>query len=162
MLDVLHNLEKTLPELLKKPEKWHSLFINYHPPFVERLWHQAGEYRICLHRISSCASKEALFHTHPWASAIRVLRGTYEMGVGYTKNSGPPPVAAKIMLQAGNTYEMTDPNGWHYVRPLTDNTLSVMVIGQPWKPERSRKRLNFQPLSGTAVRELLCEFSAFY
>ena len=83
MLDVLEAVEQKLPELLRDEAGWNSLFIDYHPPTVERLWRTWGEYRVSLHRIHPCERGTALFHPHPWPSAMRILSGEYEMAVGY-------------------------------------------------------------------------------
>src|SRR5205823_428108 len=91
MLDILHAAEKELPRLLASDDGWQSLRVDYHPPFVDRVfrdWSPPGaaegaRYRISLHRIHPCAPAEALFHPHPWPSAMRIHSGTYEMGVGH-------------------------------------------------------------------------------
>lgn len=152
MLEVLSRVEETLHHLLKHRDRWKNLYVNYHPPFVERLWlpFEDGEYRIYLHRIHPCGPGQALFHPHPWPSAMRVLKGEYEMAVGYGAGSIVPPVAAKLILGPGSVYEMTDPDSWHYVRPLKEPTLSLMVTGKPW--DRTA------PGSGTAAAELPLEF----
>lgn len=131
LVAVLHRAEALLPDLLKDLEGWQTLDITYEPPRVERLWRQFEEgYRVCLHRIHPC--EKALFHPHPWPSAIKILSGTYEMGVGYGLDQEIPPEAATVYLTAGSYYEMIEPDGWHYVRPLREPSLSVMVTGLPW------------------------------
>ncbi len=37
MLDVLYKAKGELKKLLADEEGWNTVFINYHPPFVERL-----------------------------------------------------------------------------------------------------------------------------
>jgi len=116
--------------------RWNSLDIDYHPPRVERLWTQIETMRLMIHRIHPVAAldnKEALFHPHPWPSAVQILSGAYEMGIGYGAGVEPPPVAAKTVLRVGSSYSMTDKNGWHYVAPLQNPSLSVMLIDAPWK-----------------------------
>ena len=150
MLDVLHQVESQLQRLLKSSEEkhWNSLFVDYHPPFVERLWTQSSDCRIYLHRIHPCEPGEALFHTHPWPSAMRVLEGSYELAVGYGAGEKEPPVAARMILGPGSEYEMTDPNGWHFVRPIEKPTMSLMVAGRPWdrSSPKSDKPLKSLPL----------------
>jgi hypothetical protein len=132
MLDVLREVESELPVLLRDEASWKSVFIDYHPPTVERLWLPWRDYRVCLHRIYPCAPGEALFHPHPWPSVMRILSGEYEMAVGYGKGESPPPIAA-LMIAAGDfRYEMTDTDAWHYVRPLRVPTMSLMITGKPW------------------------------
>ena len=161
-MEVLKKLEKQLPEMLKDSSRWNSLLIDYHPPFVERLWCSWEEYRVYLHRINECKSSEALFHPHPWPSAMRIVAGTYEMGVGYATGDLAPPVAAKLVMPAGTSYEMVEPDGWHYVRPLTDVTLSVMVTGKIWSRQSPKSTTQLQPLDPKVVTELLQRFRCYY
>ena len=116
---------------------WKSLDINYHPPRVERLWTQIDTLRLMIHRIhptiGTSFDQEALFHPHPWPSAILIVSGQYEMGVGYGETAQPPPVAARITLGPGGYYEMTDKNGWHYVAPRKESSISIMLIDTPWE-----------------------------
>jgi hypothetical protein len=132
MLDILYEIERELAVLLQDEGAWKSLYVDYHPPIVERLWLPWNGYRINLHRIHPCAREEALFHPHPWPSAMRVLSGEYEMAVGYGQGATAPPVAALMIASGDFRYEMTDPNAWHYVRPLREPTMSLMVTGKPW------------------------------
>src|SRR5262249_46599352 len=85
MLEILAAVEKDLPRMLLDEAAWAGLFIDYPPPTVERLWRPWRDYRVSLHRIFPCATGEALFHPHPWPSAMRILAGEYEMAVGYGK-----------------------------------------------------------------------------
>jgi hypothetical protein len=161
MLDVLARLERELPALLTDTE-WNSLDINYHPPFVERLWIPWGEYRVSLHRIHPCTPDQALFHPHPWPSAMRILDGTYEMAVGYGAGSTPPPIAARIIASGDFTYEMTDPDAWHYVRPLGGPAKTIMVTGRPWHREAPGTGEPLQPLDAARKTELLGWFRTRY
>jgi hypothetical protein len=161
MLDVLTRLEAALPTLLVEAT-WHSLDINYHPPFVERLWIPWGEYRVLLHRIHTCSPAEALFHPHPWPSAMRILDGSYEMAVGYGAGSKVPPIAARIIASGDFRYEMTDPDAWHYVRPLGGPAKTIMVTGKPWKRESPNAAEPLKPLDPRRFDELLGWFRARY
>ena len=187
MIEDLKNIEKTvLMDLLKNPSIWNTLDVNYHHPRVERLWTQVGTSRLMLHVIHTCETDEALYHPHPWPSAMHVLSGSYEMGLGvrtdnifyeenlknaynqggfdsngiarsmhkeikaynsaeeyiasldYKKEPGSPlPVQikqiCKIIIDGDNYYEMLNPKGWHYVRPITSTCLSIMLIDEPWE-----------------------------
>src|SRR5262245_50787575 len=115
MLKVLAALERELPGLLRDEEGWRSVLIAYHPPTVERLWRSWNDYRVYLHRIHPCAREEALFHPHPWPSAMRILSGEYEMAVGFGPGQEPPPVATLLIASGEFRYEMTHPDAWHYV-----------------------------------------------
>src|SRR5581483_10131554 len=78
LIDQLKVIERQLPKLFKG-NHWHSLYVDYEPPTVERLWTDVGNCRLYLHRIHPC--EKALYHAHPWPSAIKVLSGVYEMAV---------------------------------------------------------------------------------
>jgi hypothetical protein len=162
MLDVLTQVEAVLPVLLRDERISQSLYVDYHPPTVERLWAAWGEYRICLHRIHPCEREQALFHPHPWPSAMRVLAGDYEMAVGFGAGMETPPVAALMIARGDFRYEMTHPDSWHYVRPLERPTLSVMVTGKPWTRDAPKSGRRLQPLRPEQVTELLRLFRAHY
>ncbi len=162
MLDVLAEVEAELPVLLQSSESWASLNINYHPPMVERVHRRWREYRVYLHRIHPCQPGEALFHPHPWPSAMRILSGVYEMGVGYGAGNSTPPQAARIISAGDMRYEMTDPDAWHYVRPVDAVAMTLMVTGPPWDRWSPGSRENLQPLANDAVEEILTSFRQFY
>jgi hypothetical protein len=162
MLDVLHIVERDLPRLLRSRDGWTSLDVDYHPPRVERVYRAYGAHRISLHRIHPCAPAEALFHPHPWPSAMRVLEGRYEMGVGWGAGERPPPVAAHLVADGGMEYEMTDPDAWHYVRPIGGPALTLMVTGAPWSRPAPRSTAPLGPLPEAAVLALLERFRHFY
>lgn len=155
MIEELKNIERTmLFELLEKPEVWNTLDINYYPPHVERLWTSIGDKRLMLHFIEPCTTQQALYHPHPWPSAIHVVDGLYEMGLGVTftpdfkelnemrkYGNGEQPwlkQICKIEFKEGY-YEMLEPIGWHYVRPIKP-VFSVMLIGQPWPEQKEQEK----------------------
>lgn len=162
MLGVLAQIERELPTLLRDEGAWQSVDVDYHPPRVERLWKRRGDYRVYLHRIHPCGREDALFHPHPWPSAMRVLDGEYEMAVGFGAGTAEPPVAALMVSRGDFRYEMTHPDAWHYVRPLGAPTLSVMVTGKPWARESPKSDKPLRPLSPEAVAELFGLFRAWY
>jgi hypothetical protein len=89
MLEILASVESELPRLLLDESAWSGLLIDYHPPTVERLWMGWQGHRVSLHRIHPCGPGQALFHPHPWPSAMRILSGEYEMAVGYGRGETP-------------------------------------------------------------------------
>ena len=64
-------------------------------------------------------------HPHPWPSAMRVVKGSYEMCLSL----GVATVPSSLVLTAGSAYEMVDIHAWHNVRPLNDVAYSLMVMG---------------------------------
>jgi hypothetical protein len=162
MLDVLARLEHALPAMLQEESIWQSLYVDYHPPTVERLWTPWREYRAYLHRIHPCERGQALFHPHPWPSAMRVLEGEYEMAVGFGPGMEEPPVAALMIASGDFRYEMVHRDSWHYVRPIGGLTLSVMVTGGRWDRESHKSGKPLRPLGAGQVAELLRLFRARY
>jgi len=130
MLEILKEVENNLEELLLS-NNLHSMCIDYHKPFVKRIWFQYGKYRVYLHKIeySSDLSEDMLFHPHPWKSAMKILKGSYEMGIGHSETMKIPEVDCKLILCEGNYYEMTNTHGWHYVKPLNKDVITLMVTG---------------------------------
>lgn len=164
MLHKLHEAEEELPELLKDWSSWSGLDITYHEPRVERVWRQWGNYRISLHVIHPALKVDCLYHPHPWASAIRIVHGGYEMGIGYGQGFEPPEEACKIILTTGSEYSMENKDGWHYVRPINNASLSIMVSGQPWgreMPIEPDDAIN-QKMPIARLAEILNIFSLFY
>jgi len=162
MLDLLHKAEEALPALLRERSRWQGIFIAYHPPFVERVWCSYGELRIYLHRIFPCEKNAALLHPHPWPSAMRILDGTYEMGIGYSSTTVPPPLACTLRLKAGSEYEMTNEHGWHYVLPLERPSLSLMVTGTPWQKTTPKQVMALEELPEKKIVDLMELFSEKY
>jgi hypothetical protein len=37
-----------------------------------------------------------------------------------------------MIATADSRFEMTDPNAWHYVRPMPEPTLSLMMTWKTW------------------------------
>ena len=158
MLDVLEAAEQELPSLLKSMEGWNTLNINYHPPHVERVVRRWGEHRIYLHRIHPCETSEALFHPHPWPSAMHILSGVYEMAVGYGSGQEPPPFAAKLIASGDLKYEMVERDAWHYVRPIGDVAMTIMITGKPWERWSPGSGKLLKPLTDASTDEILAFF----
>lgn len=145
MLDYLGDVRRRLPELLLDDAGWQDVYVNYHVPYVERVWRQDGENRIYLHRILPFIAGtvvKSLWHTHAWPSAMRVESGVYEMYIGYgdaTDDGGPPPLTTRLILPEGSSYEMTDPELRHNVRPLIAcSAISLMVTGVPYATQKEK------------------------
>lgn len=161
MLAKLHETLPLLPALIRQRTEWNSLEVVYDKPRVERLWRQLGDHRLALHRIHSCEKGESLLHPHPWPSAVIVLSGVYEMGVGYSETDEVPDLDRVIHWDCSTRgtfeYEMVNPHEWHYVRPVGGVCMSVMLSGPPWgrsapkgntpqpalKPGRRRSMFNY-------------------
>lgn len=163
-LKILYSVEETLPSLLEDEAGWNSVDVNYHPPRVERVWRQQGDYRIYLHRIHPPKETDnVLFHPHPWPSSMRILHGVYKMPIGFGPTDQPaPPVAATLILTENSVYEMVNPNGWHAVSPVGGITYSLMVAGRPWACRENKSGLVLNELSREARRSILSFFRIRY
>ena len=163
MLELLAEAEEELPELLLDEEAWCSLYIDYEPPTALRLWRAFGSRRIMLHCIEPC--ENPLFHPHPWSSAVHVLEGAYEMRIGYEHLSEfHVPTVTTVVLPAGSKYEMCNPRGWHYVKPLEGPSWSTMIVGSP-SPSRElpmKPKNKLGPLSDTQRQMMFEKFRTFF
>jgi hypothetical protein len=153
MLDILFEIEKDILSLIDTAE-FKTMYIDYHEPYVKRIWFQHGKYRVYLHEIQpSLASDSSLFHPHPWKSAIRILRGKYEMGIGHSETNDIPKIDCKLIIGAGTAYEMVEKDGWHYVNPLDEPVYSLMVTGDlneremPVEPNKSFRKLTEEEIA---------------
>lgn len=157
MITTLLEVEKILHTLLIN-NKLHSMYIDYHKPFVSRIWFQYGENRVYLHKIEKCLeSSEALYHPHPWESAIRIISGHYEMGVGHSTTEEQPKTDCRLILPTSSLYEMTEPDAWHYVNPLDEPVYSLMVTGKrngrtmPIEPKKEFRQLTTEECSDILI-----------
>lgn len=164
MIENLKQIEdKMLLSLLMQPDKWNTLLIDYFPPIVERCWIQLGNYRFYLHFIHKCEAKDALFHPHPWPSAMHVLSGKYEMGLGFGSGMEEPEKMCTVVLENGGAYyDMTHIDGWHYVRPIGDVCATVMLTGKPWERDEVKSPGKLGPLSMQKKLIMLKWFEEFY
>lgn len=163
MLDVLLKVESDIENILENAD-FKTLYIDYHKPFVSRIWFPFGEYRVYLHKIEpSGASSDALFHPHPWKSAIRILKGTYEMGIGHSKTNEIPSIDARVNAVPGVSYEMIHPDGWHYVNPKNRPVYSLMVTGELYEREMPVKtNKEFRDLNKQEILEILEVVNEYY
>ena len=172
MLKILKRIKAALYPVLANPDAWNSLNINYHPPFVERLWLQMRvddkPVRVNLHCIQPCRAEDALFHPHPWPSAMYIYDGEYEMGVGVGEQIPHPLVAMKMVGGSGTSYSMIHPDAWHYVRPAGDRPVyTLMVTGTPFpkaitRPNPSPPKEPLKELPEERRLELLSIFRDFH
>jgi hypothetical protein len=126
MLDQLLKIEEDLPTLLSEAP-WDSLIINRRKPETYRLFTQIGENRLCLHRFSPCASEEAFWHPHPWPAAFKILSGSYEMGLKFDNGVFSGDVS-RLIMSTGSYYEISSPNTWHKISPLSDHYVFTIML----------------------------------
>lgn len=167
MHNILSRIESDiLPKLLMDASMWKSVYVDYHPPFVQRLWTSVmldgAQYRVYLHRILPCELKTALFHPHPWPSAMRILSGRYTMLVGHGEGDVAPPVTMTLSLPVGSSYEMVHEDSWHAVSPEGEPAYSLMVTGTPWARQSPKSTYPLQPLDAELQEQILQFFRTAY
>lgn len=134
MLDKLDQAISRLPSLLSDKSIWDSIVVNLRKPHTYRVFTYLEDgTRLSLHKFDQCDRSEAFFHTHPWPGAFRVLRGAYEMAVGYSQSITDlsPKLISTFRLTPGSSYEMSDPCMWHSITPIY-TTYTVMINDPPW------------------------------
>ena len=161
-----------LRDLLMSDKVWESLDVDYHPPFVKRLWVQLDEeHRLLLHEIHPCKTEEALLHPHPWQSAMHVLPigGVYEHGMGYRQRTEDDTMPDRdIMISTQEVhgemyYEMIDKNAIHYVRPMNGCVYTVMLTGPVlWETNIKKATKELTPLNIEERDRLLKIFRDYF
>ena len=171
MIDKLKRAEYALPELLQNSDIWQTLDVDYFPPRVERLWTQYDEnHRLFIHVIHP-TTEPCLFHKHRWPAAFKMIEGEYEMGIAYSEKEITSdeayklPTISSFILSSGSYYEMINTHTLHYVRPLEEPSISLMLTG-PFYPEAEfRKEIldkKLEPLSDIRKRQILGYMSLKY
>jgi len=171
MIELLQKYEHSLGELVLKPEIWNTLDVDYFPPRVERVWTQIDKnHRLFIHVIHP-TTEPCLFHKHRWPAAFKMVSGAYEMGIAYSEKEITSeeayklPTISKFVMSAGSYYEMTNTHTLHYVKPLDEPSISLMLTG-PLYPEASfRKEVltkELQPLSDMRKNQILGDISWLY
>ena len=135
MLDKLDTVIAQLPSLLSDFSIWDSIVVNLKHPHTYRVFtYLANGDRVSLHRFEKCDNSEAFFHTHPWPGAFKILKGSYEMKLGYSclgRVDCSPVDVSTLRLASGSSYEITDACTWHSITPL-EESFTVMVNETPW------------------------------
>lgn len=135
MIKILKEIESNLSSLIQDAINNNTLktkYIDYHDPYVSRIYFPYGKYRIFLHKIHPCkSSTDALYHPHPWVSAVKICKGSYEMGIGHSSTTDIPETDCTVILSEGSYYEMLNPDAWHYVFSDKDVVYTLMVTGEP-------------------------------
>jgi hypothetical protein len=173
MLEALYEAERLLPSLLATEDGWTGLFADTEKPNLTRVWRQWGENRISLHVFGPCASLEVFPHPHEWDSAIRILEGECEMGMGvltsHTHRAAGvilpvPEDCFGIVMPPGTAYQMIGSYPWHWVRPTGPHGYaSLMVSGPPLYPQnRVRKNTPSRILTAAQISDQLTRFRRHY
>lgn len=149
MIKLITEALKNIHDVLGNWDEWKTLYVDYAPPTVERAWiPYKTDYRLCIHRIHPCDPALALYHPHPWPSAVFMCDGEYEMITGYGDPKGPPPpVSHRFIVKPGTRYEMVDPNAWHAVIPTKKPSISLMLMGPLYKTEEKREKKQLRELT---------------
>ena len=74
-----------------------------------------------------------LFHKHKWPAAFKQIFGSYEMGITYSKDEVSSdeayllPTIARFIINEGSYYEMTQTDCLHFVKPMDNISMSIMI-----------------------------------
>jgi hypothetical protein len=159
-LEIFSLFEKfALGALADKNFEWDSLEIDYHKPYVNRIWIKYNDWHICLHEILPCERSEALIHAHPWEADFKVYEGGYRMDMGFGINE--PEIMQEMVLPPNSMYSMTDPNAWHCIYP-SSTVYSIMVSRTPYgdktNPNCKKSDKKLEPMSDSEVQRLKSKF----
>jgi hypothetical protein len=165
-IETLKFIEKELTHILRDENiVWHSLDISYLPPRVKRVWTQYNDnIRLFLHKISPATSKEAFYHPHPWLSAMKIVKGSYQMGLGCDDGTESPEILSTQIFNEGSYYDMTNPKSWHYVA-ASDIVYTIMITGPLFNPPVKMPKVPKEtqsPLSKSEETEILDFFRSHY
>lgn len=170
MLKKLALVERNMVDILIN-SNWKTLDIDYHPPYVQRVYTEWDGLRVMLHRFpTACGMGDALYHPHPWVSAMKVLEGEYIQNIGheeYDGNYNPYPVTdTTIVMKSGSSYEMMNPKTWHRVIPQ-EETYTLMITGGLFSSDKMSKGnkksdKKLEPLDINTKNKILSKFMKFY
>jgi hypothetical protein len=137
MTTVLEKVAPLIPSLLLDRDNWRSLYINYQPPHLMRIFCQVGPIRINLHYflptdiIITEKEDPNLYHPHAWASCMHILDGRYKQWMGFATRRGLDAIPEKTLYlvhHKNDTYAMNHPWIWHQVIPFLNETVSTLMI----------------------------------
>ena len=143
-IEILKSLEPDIKKLIEDPSIWKTLDVDYFPPRVERLYTDYKGSRIFLHAIHP-TDKPCLFHKHKWPAAFKQIFGSYEMGITYSKDEVSSdeayllPTIARFIINEGSYYEMTQTDCLHFVKPMDNISMSIMITKDLY-PEASFRK----------------------
>ncbi len=181
MFEILEEVEAMLPNLLSNRGNWKSLYIDYQPPFLMRIFCDIKSQKLdgkcvraSLHYFlpaesvtpseASSESGENLYHPHGWASSMRLIDGTYDQYIGFAEGPGldaKPSKLCRLTHSTGDSYAMNHPWLWHQVNPRPNqavSTLMVTHIPSSWDQEVPKST---KPLRALNTEELDFMFNHF-
>lgn len=174
MLPVLEEIESKLPKMMRSREIWKSLFIDYQPPYLMRIYCEVPSevlegkcVRANLHYFlpSKTVSTENLYHPHAWASCMRIVHGVYDQFIGFADHSGfaiKPPFLCRLTHSSGDSYAMNHPWLWHQVNPYPNqavSTLMVTYIPEKWDQDIPRSTKTLRVLNDAELEFMFNHFS---
>lgn len=178
MTKVMERAEELVPQLLADRNRWQSLMIDYQPPHLMRIFTQCEGVRINLHYFMAAKDlpetrltsgyDENLYHPHGWASAMRILEGSYEQWMGFAAGPGIENVPKKtlhLVHKPGDSYAMNDPYLWHQVIPRENqpvSTLMVTFMPEGWNQVLPKSNKELRALTGQEMDFMFDHFRQFY
>ncbi|MCB1136925.1 MAG: hypothetical protein KDK78_11705, partial [Chlamydiia bacterium] len=182
MLAVLEEVERRMPQLLMEEEAWSSIFIDYSPPHLYRLFRtvnsetlDGAQIRVSLHYFLPASGEdlegsceENLYHPHSWAAAMHLLDGDYYQHIGYADRLGADADPRKLCIlhqASGSRYAMNDRMLWHQVIPKADTpvtTLMVTYIPPGWEQKGPKPQQGMRALSSQEMEFMLTQFTRLF
>lgn len=85
------------------------------------------------------------------------------MGVGHSSTTELPKNDCVLRLSSGSLYEMTEPDGWHYVKPIGLTVYSLMVTGgKTNRPMPVEPPKEFRKLTDMECLDIIGEVNNYY
>ncbi len=178
MTAVMEMAEDIVPQLLVDRSRWQSLMIDYQPPHLMRIFTQCEGVRINLHYFMAAKDlpetrltkgyDENLYHPHGWASAMRILEGSYEQWIGFAQGPGieaAPKKTLHLVHKPGDSYAMNDPYLWHQVIPRENqpvSTLMVTFMPDDWDQVLPKSTKDLRALNEKEMDFMFAHFQQFY
>lgn len=189
LLTALERLEQRLPAILRDSGEWSGKDMRFQNPEgflrvvrLEGKWPKPNdEVRdvlpphvkddedpiIRLHRFFPTKEGEEIMHHHRWPGAMRILKGRYRLGFGWSAQEAGwpgPPREIGIDLCAPSAYAMEHVDVWHSLR-IIEETWTV-VLGLPNWPQRNRRnppnKYTWTQMERDEIEEMLRVYREWY
>jgi hypothetical protein len=157
---LLTDLISELPLLLETSDDWETGNVT-ESTRIERLIRAWRDGHVFLQRF--LPTDVSPMHGHPWPYAHLILQGEIEMSILTCSNIYGPRVeavpAATVYLTTGSKYEMVNRDGYHSMRCVSKECLSVMLTGPNWP---GCSLVDVPPLSPDRKHALVHDFKEYF
>ncbi|MCL9783365.1 hypothetical protein M9194_18205 [Vibrio sp. S4M6] len=142
MIEFLKSVESRIPEYLDDKTIWRTRWIKPNRKGVkfkhtfERVYLPFKNFQFFINVMHPVENPE--WHLHPRPAAFRVLSGKYKSTFSHYEVEREKREYSSKIIAPGQYYEMINPQLGHFVDVITDYTLSVSVIGEPYAKYNNR------------------------